>query len=67
MLVVALIAAWCLLAGIFALVIGRALAVSGKSDRWRHGHRETRDLRKLHPVPLMVPRQATSDEGRTAA
>ncbi|MEH3075694.1 MAG: hypothetical protein PGN11_03310 [Quadrisphaera sp.] len=48
-------------------MIGRALAVSGKSDRWRHGHRETRDLRKMHPVPLVVPRQASADEERTAA
>ncbi|MBC3761737.1 hypothetical protein ACUN7V_07670 [Quadrisphaera oryzae] len=63
MLIVALVSAWVVLALVLALVVGRAVAVSEKSDRWRHGHREVRDLRRLHPVP---PLAAEAPE-RTAA
>ncbi|TNM59459.1 hypothetical protein FHN55_20725 [Streptomyces sp. NP160] len=55
MVIVALVAAWVVVACAAALLLGRSLAVSGKSDRWRHGHREVRDLRYLHAVPSAAP------------
>ncbi|PWJ48656.1 hypothetical protein SAMN06264364_12937 [Quadrisphaera granulorum] len=48
MVIVALLVAWAVVACGLALVLARALAVSSKSDRWIHGHREMRDLRRLH-------------------
>ncbi|MBF5080318.1 hypothetical protein [Quadrisphaera sp. INWT6] len=67
MLIVALVGLWVVVALGLALVVGRSLAISGKSDRWRHGHREVRDLRKLKPVPDLAEVRTLRPRGRSAA
>lgn len=65
MVIVALVAAWVVVACAVALLLGRGLAIAGKSDRWRHGHREVRTLRRLHPVVPAAP--AVPDSRNEAA
>jgi len=67
MLIVALVGLWVVVALGLALVVGRSLAISGKSDRWRHGHREVRDLRRLRPVPDHAEVRPARPRGRSAA
>jgi len=67
MLIVALVSLWVGVALGLALVLGRSLAIPGGSGRWRHGHREVRDLRRLYPVPDLVEVKPHRSRSRKAA
>ena len=67
MLIVALVGLWVVVALGLALVVGRSLAIPGGSGRWRHGHREVRDLRRLHPVPDLAEVKPLRSRSRKAA